>query len=164
VFTAAQQIWRAFLRRHNFDVYVGTSDAIFDKKNGKAMNESKPRLPMIATSNGWTPIGLFDLDADYARQQNFLVWVIDRQGHESFDVARIKSGRIFSALRGSCNDTRVGQGNTLRLVAFKLIEAPDRDALHRISQRCEVQFPLMAWRPPQPKLKIGAAWEKSYAV
>jgi hypothetical protein len=27
--------------------------------------------------------------------------------------------------------------------------------LHRISQRCGVQSPLMALRPPQPELKIG---------
>jgi len=105
------------------------------------MKTNNVSLPVVATSNGWTPIAFFDFEADYARQQAVLVWMADAGGREWFEVGRAGNGSIVSEWRDICDKrqsrTRHRSGVPL---AFKLIEGPDMRALKRLHQRCIRHF------------------------
>jgi hypothetical protein len=122
-------------------------------KPEKAMDMSKSSAssPAIATANGWTPIEFFDAGSAYA-QKEFLVWMGDHQGNEWFEVARLENNDIVSEARNSHGAVRAA--DRFRLLAFRLVEGPDRQALRRIFRCCAPHFPNLERRPLQPKLKF----------
>jgi hypothetical protein len=116
------------------------------------MNKNDTSLPMIATSNGWTPIALFDFGSAYAEHQKFLVWMVDGKGNEWFETAHMKRGRILNDRAQSCSRSNV------KPVAFKLVDGPDLTTLKLIFQRITGQFPCR--KKHLPKLKFVAAEEE----
>lgn len=120
------------------------------KKPKKAQDMIKSSLvsPIIATSNGWTPISFFDFQSFYALQQRFLIWMADTQGNEWFEVGRAERGTIIREWRSSSGASLThDERKKERQLAFRLIEGPDRRALSRIKKRCADHFPP---RKPAP--------------
>jgi hypothetical protein len=113
------------------------------------MKNSNASLPVVATSNGWTPIAFFDFESDYAQRHPVLVWMAEPGGHEWFEVGLAENGSIISGWQ----DLRARSRSTIKQrsgvpVAFKLIEGPDIRELKRLHQRCARHFscrPCSVW-------------------
>lgn len=104
------------------------------------MKKNNASLPVVATSNGWTPIAFFDHEADYA-QQAVILWMADAGGHEWFEVGRAAEQSIVSEWQDICDRSRsIAKVKYGVPVAFKLIEGPDMRALKRLHQRCARHF------------------------
>ena len=105
------------------------------------MKNNNASLPVVATSNGWTPIAFFDFRSDYAQRQAVLVWMAEPGGHAWFEVGHAENGSIISGW----NDVRARSRSAIKQrggvpVAFKLIEGPDIRELNRLHQRCARYF------------------------
>lgn len=126
------------------------------------MNKSNTSSPIIATSNGWTPIEFFDFGSAYAEQDAFLVWMVDGNGYGWFEIATAEKRRIVSEPRNvpPGSSERDEHGHGLHPVAFKLIEGPDRHALRRILNRGAPHFSPTERRVP--KLKFVINMERSH--
>lgn len=98
-------------------------------------------VPIVATSNGWTPIDFFDPTSDYA-EQRFLVWIVDGRGNQWFETARVMRGRLVGKWRYLRNPdgTRNSPINALEPLAFKLVPGPDLDDLQRLREKCATHF------------------------
>ena len=118
------------------------------------MIKNSKNLPVVATSNGWTPIAFFDFDSDYAREEKFIVWLVDSQGHEWFDIARMERGRIVGEWCAAHHDDRRHGWDGLQPVAFKLVDGPDRNALRHIVRRCAAHLPCTERHLVRPQLKF----------
>ena len=105
------------------------------------MNKNNASMPIVATSNGWTPIEFFDFDSYYAQRQAFLVWMADAEGREWFEVGRAKRGSIVSEWRNIYSGARSAHehGGDIRR-AFKLVEGPDLRVLQDVHKRCARHF------------------------
>jgi hypothetical protein len=88
-------------------------------------------IPVPITTNGWSPIAIFDFAADYAKEP-FLVWLPDGSWSDAW--VHEDGAFIDGTWRHVCSEdgSPLTEVSEQEPVAYKLVEGPDLNDLAHI--------------------------------